>query len=459
MAPDQLNWMPAEWVAWIPPVAWQWLVPGLLCLVILLVVLLVRARLASARTASLTHELREELSAHRLEMQQGMENLRASLTTTQRDAGESVVGMVGRLGETQGERLQTVEKSVRDLSTVNEARMEKLRESVEKQVVQMRADNERKLEEMRRTVDDKLQTTLEKRLGESFKVVSERLEAVQRGLGEMQNLASGVGDLKRVLTNVKTRGTWGEYRVGALLEQLLTPDQFDRNVAVKPESAERVEFAIRMPGPDSDPENCIWLPVDSKFPQEDYQRLVDAAEAADKSGVEAAEKALASAVEKSARDIRDKYLSPPDTTDFGILFLPTEGLYAEVLRHPGLMEKLQQTYRVVVTGPMTFSAILSSLQMGFRTLAIEKRSSEVWKVLAAVKTEFGKFAEVMGSLKKQLDTASRTIEEKVTVRTRQMERRLREVEELPSAAARRVLTGRSPFPGEAAENKEDTEQA
>ena len=293
------------------------------------------------------------------------------------------------------------------------------------------------MEQIRTTVDEKLQSTLEKRLGESFKLVSERLEAVQKGLGEMQNLATGVGDLKRMLTNVKSRGTWGEFQVGDILEQILTPEQYTRNVKTKHDSNDIVEYAINLPGQDNEQKN-IWLPIDSKFPIEDYQRLIDASEKADVELVEKASSALRKAVEKSAKDVSSKYIDPPYTTDFAILFLPTEGLYSEILRQPGLVEHLQHTYRIVIAGPTTLAAILNSLRMGFRTLAIEKRSSEVWKILSAVKTEFGKFGNVLSSLQKQLKTASNTIE-KTEVRTRAMERKLREVEALPDEESAKLL--------------------
>jgi DNA recombination protein RmuC len=287
-------------------------------------------------------------------------------------------------------------------------------------------------------VDEKLQSALEKRLTESFNLVSERLEAVQRGLGEMQDLANGVGDLKRVLTNVKARGTWGEVQLGALLEQVLTPDQYDRNVKTSETSDEMVEFAVKLPGPEEDPDSPVWLPIDAKFPQEDYLRLVDAARGADAEAVEEATASLVRSVVGSAKDIHEKYLNPPATTDFAIMFLPTEGLYAEVLRQPGLLEDIQLKHRVVIAGPTTLAAILNSLRMGFRTLAIEKRSSEVWQVLGAVKTEFDKFGEVLKKVKKQLTTLSNTID-KTEVRTRAMERKLREVEQLPSDSAESIL--------------------
>jgi DNA recombination protein RmuC len=311
---------------------------------------------------------------------------------------------------------------------------------------------------MRKTVDEKLQGTLEKRLGESFKIVSERLEAVQRGLGEMQNLATGVGDLKRVLTNVKSRGTWAEVQLGGILEQFLVPEQYAKNVKTKKDSGEMVEFAIRLPGRPDEPESAVWLPIDSKFPQEDYLRLQEAAEQADAEGVQKAGDALARTLRSEAQKIQEKYLDPPSTTDFGIMFLATEGLYAEALRQPGLASELQQKHRIVLAGPTTLAAILSSLRMGFQTLAIEKRASEVWEVLAAVKTEFERFGEVLDRLKRQLKTAGRTIE-KAEVRTRAMERRLRDVERLPESDAEGILS----LPGTGAEAdaelfpEEDTE--
>ncbi|MBN2707222.1 MAG: DNA recombination protein RmuC, partial [Deltaproteobacteria bacterium] len=317
-----------------------------------------------------------------------------------------------------------------------ETRLERLRETVARQLQGLQENNEKKLEEMRRTVDEKLQNTLEKRLGESFRLVSERLEAVQRGLGDMRNLASGVGDLKRMLTNVKARGTWGEFQLGDILEQILAPEQYARNVQPKAGSGEIVEYAVRLPGAASEME--VWLPIDAKFLLEDYQRLLEAAAAADAEAEEKATGALLRSLQTSAREIALKYLDPPRTTDFAIMFLPTEGLYAEALRRPGLVETLQRQFRIVIAGPTTLAALLNSLRMGFRTLAIERRSSEVWKLLAAVKTEFGRFGETLERLKKQLDTASTTID-KTGVRTRAMARVLREVEALPDTEAERLL--------------------
>lgn len=316
--------------------------------------------------------------------------------------------------------------------------MERLRGTLDARVRELQESNERKLDQMRRVVDEKLQETLDKRLSESFKLVSDRLEAVHKGLGEMQTLATGVGDLKRVLSNVKVRGTWAEVQLGAILEQMLTPEQFARNVVVTPGRAAVVEFAVRLPGPKDEPGTPVWLPIDSKFPQEDYLRLVEASEAGNADAVQAASDALAKAVRVAAKDIRDKYVNPPFSTDFAIMYLATEGLYAEVLRRPELVDDLQHTFRVVVAGPTSLSAILSSLRMGFQTLAIEKRASEVWRVLGAVKTEFGKFAVVLDKVQKQLATASKTIEA-TGVRTRAIERTLRSVEHLPEEEALDLL--------------------
>ncbi|HWP01450.1 MAG TPA: DNA recombination protein RmuC [Methylococcus sp.] len=307
--------------------------------------------------------------------------------------------------------------------------METLRQTVETRLAAIQSDNQQKLEQMRLTVDEKLHNTLEQRLGESFKLVSERLEQVHKGLGEMQTLASGVGDLKKVLTNVKVRGTWGEVQLDQLLEQILSPDQYAKNVVTRPKASERVEFAIKLPGRDGNG-SVVWLPIDAKFPLEDYQKLIDAQEAGDMVAMDEAGRALETRIRSEAKGIRDKYLEPPHTTDFGLLFLPIEGLYAEVIRRPGLFDYLQREYRVTVTGPATLTAILNSLQMGFRTLAIEKRSSEVWQVLGAVKTEFGKFGEILAKTRKKLDDASKTIGQ-AEVRTRAIDRKLKAVESLP----------------------------
>jgi DNA recombination protein RmuC len=309
--------------------------------------------------------------------------------------------------------------------------------TIEKNLRNIREDNEKQLGEMRKTVDEKLQTTLEKRLGESFKQVSERLELVHKGLGEMQNLASGVGDLKKVLSNVKTRGVLGEYQLGNILEQILTPDQYGKNVATRKGSQAHVEYAIKLPGKSIDEE--VWMPVDSKFPIESYELLLAAYESGVPENIESCQKVLIKAVEGFAKEISDKYIDPPHTTDFGIMFLPVESLYAEVLRHPGLFETLQRKYKITITGPTTLSALMNSLQMGFRTLAVQKRSSEVWNVLGAVKAEFGKFSEQLGKVQKQLNTASGSLETLRSTRTSQIERRLRNVETLDPIESKEVL--------------------
>ena len=319
-----------------------------------------------------------------------------------------------------------------------QASLDRVRGTLDQRLRELQEGNERKLDEMRRTVDEKLHDTLEKRLGESFKLVSDRLDTVHKGLGEMQQLATGVGDLKRVLTNVKARGTWAEVQLGAILEQVLTPDQFSKNVSIRPDTAERVEFAVRLPGPLDDPASCVWLPIDSKFPQEDWLRLQDASDHGDVPGVQAASDALIRTVRGSAKEIHDKYVHPPASTDFAIMFLATEGLFAEVLRHPSVVSDLQQQYRVVVAGPTTLAAILTSLRMGFQTLVVEQRAAEVWRVLGAVKTEFGKFGDVLDKVQRQLTTASRTIEE-TGQRSRAMEKKLRSAERLPDAEAAMVL--------------------
>ena len=356
------------------------------------------------------------------------------LKTTSETLGITLDGM----GRAQQVQLESMTKQLKELTESNLTSMERIRMTFDARVKELQEGNERKLEEMRKTVDEKLHDTLEKRLGESFKLVSDRLEAVHKGLGEMQNLATGVGDLKRVLTNVKARGTWAEVQLGVLLEQVLTADQYERNVSVKVDSLERIEYAVRLPGSKDEPGSHVWLPIDSKFPQEDYIRLQEAAEKADLTAVQAATDALARTIRSSAKDIHDKYVNPPSTTDFAIMFLATEGLYAEVLRQPALVEELQQRFRIVLAGPTTLVAILSSLRIGFQTLAIEQRASEVWRVLGAVKTEFVKFGDVLDKVKKQLNTASRTIEQ-TGVRSRAIERSLRSVQQLPDVESSKML--------------------
>jgi DNA recombination protein RmuC len=331
--------------------------------------------------------------------------------------------------QTLSRQQQVMHTQLGEILRLNESKLEALREAVERRLSALQADNSAKLEQMRATVDEKLHATLEKRLGESFKLVGERLDQVHKGLGEMQALASGVGDLKKVLSNVKTRGTLGEIQLDALLEQTLSPDQYERNAAIRKGGGERVDFAVKLPDKAEGKRN-ILLPIDAKFPMEDYQRLIDAQESGDAAAAAEAMKLLEARVKAEAKSIRDKYIDPPNTTEFGILFLPTEGLYAEVLRRSGLWETLQRDFRVVVTGPTTLSALLNSLQMGFRTLAIQKRSGEVWQVLGAVKAEFGKFGDLLDKTQKKLQEASNTLDS-AAVRTRAIERKLRGVEELP----------------------------
>ena len=330
-----------------------------------------------------------------------------------------------------------MDTSLKNVGDSLDRRLGAMRETIEARLGKIQEENTKKLDEMRQTVDEKLQGTLEKRLGESFKLVSERLEQVYKGLGEMQTLAVGVGDLKRVLTNVKARGTWGEVQLERMLEQVLCPEQYDKNVATK-DGGERVEFAIKLPGRGDDKAEVVWLPIDAKFPIEDFQRLQDAQEKGDADLAEAAAKQLEIRIKGCAGDICEKYLNPPRTTDFGILFLPTEGLFAEVVRRPGLPDLLQGKCKVVVAGPTTLWAILNSLQMGFRTLAIQQRSSEVWKLLAAVKTEFGKYGDILDKVQKKLQEATNTIDT-AAVRTRAIERKLRDVQELPTSDAQSVL--------------------
>ncbi|MCK4558950.1 MAG: DNA recombination protein RmuC [Calditrichia bacterium] len=331
--------------------------------------------------------------------------------------------------------------SVKEFNKTTGEKLDKIRETVESKLQSIQEDNSQKLEKMRETVDEKLHKTLEHRLGESFKIVSESLEKVQKGLGEMQTLATGVGDLKKVLSNVKTRGVLGEYQLENILEQILTSSQYEKNVKTNPDSDAFVEFAIRLPGK-NDVDKEIWLPLDSKFPTEDYQLLMDAHDNAEPQKIEIARKELARKIKLFAREIKERYVDPPNTTDFAIMFLPIEGLYAEVLRDSGLFETLQREYRVIVTGPTTLSALLSSLQMGFRTLAIEKRSSEVWEILGAVKTEFGKFGEILEKTRKKLSEATDVVD-KAGVRSRAIERKLKDVQELPPSKAVKMLKDHS----------------
>ena len=394
--------------------------------------------------------IKDEITSNRQETAQSARQARQELGATLKLSSDSLQQRLAENIRVQKDQLDSFSKQLMAMTKLNEEKLEAMRKTMETQLQALQEDNTKKLEQMRATVDEKLQSTLDKRLGESFKQVSERLEQVYRGLGEMRTLASGVGDLKRVLTNVKTRGTWGEIRLSHILEQILTPDQYDVNVATKKNSNERVEFAIKLPGQAADKEKIVWLPIDSKFPQEDYQRLMDAEEAADIELAGKHIKNLEIRIKAEAKHIKEKYLEPPHTTDFGIMFLPVEGLYAEVLRRPGLCDTLQREHRIVVTGPTTLAALLNSLQMGFRTLAIEKHSSEVWQLLGVVKTEFGKFGDVLAKTKKKLLEAGHTID-KAEIRTRAIARKLRKVQEIP-------LTETVDFIEEGREVDEDSDQ-
>jgi len=432
---------------------------GLLLVVAMLqVILLLKSRSAAPDTTPrldtidralerLERTIRDEAVTGRDEQGKAARQTREELTVAQQATSDALLRRMSDIAALQKDQLDTFAKQLATLTQLNETKLTSLRETVEVQLKSLQEDNSTKLEQMRATVDEKLHATLEQRLGESFKQVSERLEQVHKGLGEMQSLATGVGDLKKVLTNVKTRGTFGEIQLGSLLEQILTVEQYATNIATRPGSSERVEFAIKLPGRDPVEGGEVWLPLDAKFPQEDYLRLVEAQEQGNPEAVVEAGKQLERQVKLMAAAIRDKYLDPPHTTDFGLMFLPTEGLYAEVLRRPGLCELLQREFRVVLTGPTTLAALLNSLQLGFRTLAIEKRSSEVWKLLGAVKTEFSKFGDILEKTKKKLDEASNSIDT-ATVRTRAIERKLRGVQDLPSGESRTLL-------GEAAEQPEE----
>ena len=402
--------------------------------VVLLLILLARQRDPAQAVPELAEALGVSVqqSGERLEREL-RDELSRSASTTRQELQQSLAQFQRALSH----GLQTSNQSLAAQSLASreaqDLALQRLGQTVELRLAAIQQDNEKKLEQMRATVDEKLHATLEQRLGESFKQVADRLEQVHKGLGEMQNLARDVGSLNRVLTNVKTRGIFGEVQLAGLLEQVFTREQYAANVATIPGSAERVEFAISLPGQRDDGQP-LWLPIDAKFPREDYERLLDAQERADAAGVETFSKAIEMRLRFEARTIREKYVAPPHTTDFGILFVPTEGLYAEALRRPGLVEALQREHKVMLVGPTTLLATLTSLQMGFRTLALEKRSAEVWEVLGAVKTEFGKFGEVLAKTKKKLEEASNTIDLAET-RTRVMSRRLKDVEALPDEAA------------------------
>ncbi len=463
----------------------EWIAMALLALNLLLLIVLVWRRTPDTRAADaaaiaaasaatsagierLERELRDELGRQGLTTRGDLGTFQQMLLTqggdTARTQNEQIDGFRTQLATTQQQTeaalrrfSDTLGEQLRALSEANERRLNEVRQAVDARLVLLQEGNEKKLDQMRATVDEKLHATLETRLGESFKQVADRLEQVHKGLGEMQTLARDVGALNRVLTNVKTRGVFGEVQLAALLEQVFTPEQYATNVATVPGSNDRVEFAIRLPGRSGGPgaggagDAPLWLPIDAKFPREDYERLLDASERADGPAMEAAGKAIETRLKLEARSIRDKYVSPPHTTDFAILFVPTEGLYAEALRRPGLAEALQREHKVMLAGPTTLLALLNSLQMGFRTLVLEKRSAEVWEVLGAVKTEFAKFGDVLVKTRKKLDEAGSTIDQ-AFVRTRAMERQLRKVESLPDERAAQLLPGlNQPLPDDDAD--------
>jgi DNA recombination protein RmuC len=410
---------------------------ALLALAALSLVVLASLWLRSRRGDGGAHERRHDETLAQMERLE--RELRDELGRQAQASRADLVGFQQTLLAQAAETARTLNEQLAQLSLRNEQRLGDVRMAVQEQLKALQEGNERKLEQMRATVDEKLHATLEQRLGQSFQQVAERLEQVHKGLGEMQGLARDVGSLNRVLTNVKTRGIYGEVQLAGLLEQVFTPQQYAANVETVPGSGARVEFAIRLPGR-GDEATALWLPIDAKFPREDYERLLEAQDRADPQAAEASARAIEVRLKAEAKTIREKYVAAPHTTDFAILFLPTEGLYAEALRRPGLAEVLQREHRVTLAGPSTLLATLSSLQMGFRTLALEKRSAEVWQVLGAVKTEFGKFGKVLAKTRKKLSEATSTID-LAEVRTRAMARQLRGVESLPETQARALLPG------------------
>ena len=418
---------------------WYVIIPctltGMLALSLLMLVALL------TRQGRLARDQQRRISLLRDEVLRGLDQQWEDVSSALQEASGQMVNAVSAIGQSQSTLLEGMQRqqyqsarsqqeSLHQALTRLDTQLEQLRQSVQQSLTALRQDNDRQLTEMRRTVDEKLTQSLDKRLNDSFAQVSQRLEQVYKGLGEMQTLASGVGDLKKVLSGVKTRGNWGEMQLSALLKQLMAPGQYDENVAVVPGSAERVEFALRLPGRDGE---ITFLPIDSKFPQEDYLRLTEASQAADRDAVEEARKALAQRMKTEARRISSKYIAPPHTTDFAVMFLPVEGLYAEVVQIPGLTEGIQREFRVVAAGPSTFAALLNALQMGFRTLAIEQRSGEVWKLLGQVKSDFGRFADTLDKTRQKLQQASESIDTAFT-RTRAIQKRLGAVETLEGGA-------------------------
>jgi DNA recombination protein RmuC len=394
--------------------------------------------LINSEIGRLERNIKEEFAMNRQEMAKGSKETREELISFLRTFRDSISNTMTDISNLQKNQLETFSGRIDKMSQSVNENLDKIRVVLEQRIKELQEDNSKKLDLMRATVDEKLQTTLEKRLNESFKIVSERLEAVHKGLGEMQTLATGVGDLKKVLSNVKTRGILGELQLGNLLDQILTRDQYDTNIATVRGSKDVVEFAIKLPGKD-DLGQVVYMPIDSKFPLGVYEELVDAYDSANPQLIEEKSKVLDVTIRKCAKDIHDKYIGPPDTTDFAIMFLPVEGLFAEVVRKPGFLEALQRDFKIVITGPTTLAALLNSLQMGFRTLVIEKRTSEVWRILGAVKSEFGKFSEVLKRAQDKIRKAGDDIDELVGTRTNQIQRKLRDVHDLPAGESKSLL--------------------
>lgn len=384
----------------------------------------------------LEQSIKNEIAQNREESIRNSKLDRQETSSTLKQFNEALVSQMKLIADLQRSQLDTFSNQLVKLTETNELALNKMRDTIEQKLKDIQGDNNIKLDQMRITVDEKLHSTLEKRLGESFNSISQRLEALYKELGEVQSLANGVNDLRKALTNVKTRGTWGEIQLGNIIDEILTKEQYSSNIPTKKGSNDRVEFAIKLPGND-DKNSCIWLPIDAKFPQEDYQRLIEAQEIGNKAAMEEASKQLEIRIKSEAKDIKEKYIDPPNTTDFGVMFLPTESLYAEVIRRNGLWEVLQREYKVVITGPTTLAAFLNSLQMGFRTLAVEKRSSEVWSLLGTVKTEFGKFGDILDKTQKKLQEASNSIDTAAR-KSRTIERKLRNVQELPQEEADKI---------------------
>jgi len=411
---------------------------NILLIVVCLLLLILLGLQLRKKTDSQAEEVLQSISSFEKELARIESAVREEVRINRQELNQSLMAFQSGFSDSLKSNREELSKSLREFSETMILQLDKISNRVEEKLKELNQNNEKKLEEMRHTVDEKLQRTLNERLGQSFEMVNKQLSDVQKGLGEMQVLAQDVGGLKRVLSNVKMRGGLGEVRLEMLLEQILAPDQYEANVKTKKGSSDLVEFAIRLPGKD-DEGSIVYLPIDAKFPQDQYHHLLDAYDHADPEVIEAATKQLETTLKKMARDIRDKYLDPPNTTEFGIMFLPFEGIYAEVVRRSALVETLQKDFRVIITGPTTLAAILNSLQMGFKTLAIQKRSSEVWKVLGAVKSEFEKFGGLLDKAHKNLQTASSQIDELVGKRTKAIQRRLRDVESLPAAEAREFL--------------------